>query len=109
MKDKPRAGSVVEPGAVRDTRIARVSPLTTPADSQANFCWFDLPEEADEATVVKGLAERGVLVRAGTALGREKVVAVNPPGRMMLAVTPVSRKSCAQHKVIASSAALDGP
>ncbi len=41
-----------------------------PAASQANFCWFDLPEDADEAAVVKGLAERGVLVRAGTALGR---------------------------------------
>jgi histidinol-phosphate aminotransferase len=41
-----------------------------PAQSQANFCWFDLPAEADEAQVVRGLAERGVLVRAGTALGR---------------------------------------
>jgi histidinol-phosphate aminotransferase len=41
-----------------------------PAASQANFCWFDLPEGADEAAVVKGLAERGVLVRAGGALGR---------------------------------------
>jgi len=41
-----------------------------PAESQANFCWFDLPGAADEAEVVKGLAERGVLVRAGTALGR---------------------------------------
>jgi len=41
-----------------------------PAESQANFCWFDLPESADEAAVVKGLAERGVLVRAGAALGR---------------------------------------
>ena len=41
-----------------------------PAESQANFCWFDLPEGADEAAVVKGLAERGVLVRAGAALGR---------------------------------------
>ncbi len=41
-----------------------------PAASQANFCWFDLPGDADEAAVVKGLAERGVLVRAGTALGR---------------------------------------
>jgi histidinol-phosphate aminotransferase len=41
-----------------------------PAQSQANFCWFDLPEEVDEGEVVKGLAERGVLVRAGTALGR---------------------------------------
>ncbi len=41
-----------------------------PARSQANFCWFDLPPAADEAEVVKGLAARGVLVRAGTALGR---------------------------------------
>jgi len=41
-----------------------------PAESQANFCWFDLPADSDEAEVVKGLAERGVLVRAGTALGR---------------------------------------
>ena len=40
------------------------------AESQANFCWFDLPEGSDEAAVVKGLAERGVLVRAGAALGR---------------------------------------
>jgi histidinol-phosphate aminotransferase len=41
-----------------------------PAASQANFCWFDLPADADEAEVVRGLAERGVLVRAGAALGR---------------------------------------
>ncbi|MDQ3722345.1 MAG: aminotransferase class I/II-fold pyridoxal phosphate-dependent enzyme [Actinomycetota bacterium] len=41
-----------------------------PAESQANFCWFDLPDGADEAAVVKGLAQRGVLVRAGAALGR---------------------------------------
>ncbi|HEX4363677.1 MAG TPA: histidinol-phosphate transaminase [Solirubrobacteraceae bacterium] len=41
-----------------------------PAVSQANFCWFDLPGDADEEAVVKGLAERGVLVRAGAALGR---------------------------------------
>ncbi|CAN5608385.1 histidinol-phosphate transaminase [soil metagenome] len=47
-----------------------------PAQSQANFCWFDLPEEADEAQVVRGLAERGVLVRAGTALGRERALRV---------------------------------
>src|SRR3954454_4900738 len=39
------------------------------AASQANFCWLHLPEGADEAAVVAGLAERGVLVRAGTALG----------------------------------------
>jgi histidinol-phosphate aminotransferase len=47
-----------------------------PAESQANFCWFELPvpegeDPADvEARVVRGLADRGVLVRAGTALGR---------------------------------------
>jgi histidinol-phosphate aminotransferase len=41
------------------------------ADSQANFCWFDLPGGADsEAEIVTGLAQRGVLVRAGGALGR---------------------------------------
>ena len=32
-----------------------------PARSQANFCWFDLPEDADEAEVVRGLAERCLL------------------------------------------------
>jgi histidinol-phosphate aminotransferase len=41
-----------------------------PAASQANFCWFDLPPDVDEAAVVAGLAERGVIVRAGGALGR---------------------------------------
>jgi histidinol-phosphate aminotransferase len=40
------------------------------ADSQTNFVWTTLPEDADEAEVVRGLAERGVLVRAGVALGR---------------------------------------
>jgi histidinol-phosphate aminotransferase len=40
------------------------------APSQANFCWFDLPEDSEEQAVVRGLAERGVLVRAGGALGR---------------------------------------
>jgi histidinol-phosphate aminotransferase len=41
-----------------------------PADSQANFCWFDLPVETEEEAVVEGLARRGVLVRAGAALGK---------------------------------------
>jgi histidinol-phosphate aminotransferase len=47
-----------------------------PADSQANFCWFDLggrdPDRlaAREAQVLAGLAERGVLVRGGGALGK---------------------------------------
>jgi histidinol-phosphate aminotransferase len=39
------------------------------ADSQANFCWVDLGEERDEDEVMRGLEERGVLVRAGRALG----------------------------------------
>jgi histidinol-phosphate aminotransferase len=42
-----------------------------PADSQANFCWLELGAERDEAEVVSGLRERGVLVRAGAALGSE--------------------------------------
>jgi histidinol-phosphate aminotransferase len=42
-----------------------------PADSQANFVWFALGEGRDEAEIVRGLSDRGVLVRAGTALGRE--------------------------------------
>ena len=46
------------------------------ADSQANFCWIGLGERADgsardEAAVMRGLEDRGVLVRAGTALGSE--------------------------------------
>jgi histidinol-phosphate aminotransferase len=46
------------------------------ADSQANFVWFDLPEAAEERDVVRGLAERHVLVRAGTPLGREGALRV---------------------------------
>ena len=41
------------------------------ADSQANFCWFDLGEGREEAAIVRGLAQGGVLVRAGAALGKE--------------------------------------
>jgi histidinol-phosphate aminotransferase len=40
-----------------------------PADSQANFCWFSLGPERDELQVMRGLQERGVLVRGGGALG----------------------------------------
>jgi histidinol-phosphate aminotransferase len=47
------------------------------ADSHANFSWLGLPEEADEAEVVRGLADRGVLVRAGAALGREGFLRVS--------------------------------
>jgi histidinol-phosphate aminotransferase len=39
------------------------------ADSQANFCWLHLGEDRDEEQVLRGLAERGVLVRGGGALG----------------------------------------
>jgi histidinol-phosphate aminotransferase len=46
------------------------------ADSDANFIWLHLPEEAEETEVVRGLAERGVLVRAGGALGREGALRV---------------------------------
>jgi histidinol-phosphate aminotransferase len=41
-----------------------------PADSQANFVWFDLGSDRVEADVMRSLAERGILVRAGGALGR---------------------------------------
>ena len=47
-----------------------------PADSQANFCWFELGEERNEADVMCGLLERGVLVRGGGALGREGALRV---------------------------------
>jgi histidinol-phosphate aminotransferase len=40
------------------------------SDSQANFVWVSLGER-DEAAIVDGLAQRGVIVRAGTALGGE--------------------------------------
>jgi len=42
-----------------------------PADSQANFCWFALGSERDEQAVMRGLQERGVLVRGGSALGSQ--------------------------------------
>jgi histidinol-phosphate aminotransferase len=45
-----------------------------PAESQANFVWFDLG--VSEADVMRGLSERGVLVRAGGALGREGALRV---------------------------------
>jgi histidinol-phosphate aminotransferase len=41
------------------------------ADSQANFCWLHLGEDRDEAEIMRGLQERGVLVRAGAALGSQ--------------------------------------
>src|SRR5918996_407314 len=39
-------------------------------DSQANFSWVSLGDR-DETEVIRGLGERGVIVRAGAALGQE--------------------------------------
>jgi histidinol-phosphate aminotransferase len=39
-------------------------------DSEANFSWVSLGDR-EEADVVRGLAERGVIVREGAALGQE--------------------------------------
>ena len=47
-----------------------------PAESQANFVWFDLPDAEAERDVIKGLSERNVLVRAGAALGRQGALRV---------------------------------
>jgi histidinol-phosphate aminotransferase len=46
------------------------------ADSQANFAWLHLPDATAEQAVITGLRERGVLVRSGTALGREGALRV---------------------------------
>ena len=40
------------------------------SDSHANFSWVSLGDR-DEAAVMSGLSERGVIVRAGTAMGEE--------------------------------------
>jgi histidinol-phosphate aminotransferase len=47
-----------------------------PAESHANFVWFDLGEGREEPDIVRGLAQRGVLVRAGAALGRDGALRV---------------------------------
>ena len=44
-------------------------------ESQANFAWVSLGDR-DEAEVVDGLAKRGVIVRAGKALGQEGMMRV---------------------------------
>jgi histidinol-phosphate aminotransferase len=51
-----------------ESRLAERGLGTT--DSQANFSWVSIGER-DEDEVVNGLAERGVIVRAGKALGEE--------------------------------------
>jgi len=48
------------------------------AESEANFVWAKLPEGADEVGIVKDLAARHILVRAGGALGE--------PGRLRITV-----------------------
>ncbi len=59
------------------------------AESDANFIWTHLPEEADEESVVRGLADRGVLVRAGASLGRDRslrvTVGAQPDNRRFVA------------------------
>jgi histidinol-phosphate aminotransferase len=47
------------------------------ADSQANFVWFDLPPEAEEPEIVRGLKERDIIVRSGGALGRPGALRVS--------------------------------
>jgi histidinol-phosphate aminotransferase len=46
------------------------------AQSDANFVWTALPDDVDEGEVVRGLLQRGVLVRAGTSLGRQGALRV---------------------------------
>jgi histidinol-phosphate aminotransferase len=48
-----------------------------PARSQANFAWFALPDGVDEGETVAGLRDRGVLVRAGGALGQDGALRVS--------------------------------
>ena len=47
------------------------------AEGHANFCWFDLGAGRDEAEIVDGLAQQGVLVRAGAALGKDGALRVS--------------------------------
>jgi histidinol-phosphate aminotransferase len=46
------------------------------AESDANFVWLRLPDGCEEGEVVSGLRTRGVLVRAGTSLGRSGALRV---------------------------------
>ncbi|MBV9801712.1 MAG: histidinol-phosphate transaminase [Solirubrobacterales bacterium] len=46
------------------------------SESDANFIWLHLPDEVEEADVIEGLKSRGVLVRAGASLGRERSLRV---------------------------------
>jgi histidinol-phosphate aminotransferase len=58
--------------AEREAMAERLAELgIATAESQANFCWLRLPAGCDEDEVMRGLFERGVLVRSGRALGSE--------------------------------------
>ena len=39
------------------------------AESDANFLWVRVAQDGEDAAIVAGLRERGVLVRGGSALG----------------------------------------
>jgi histidinol-phosphate aminotransferase len=55
--------------AERTSLVVELEALGLPvAESHANFVWFDVGETEPE--IVKELSQRGVLVRAGAALGR---------------------------------------
>jgi histidinol-phosphate aminotransferase len=56
-----------------ETELAERGLETT--DSQANFSWVRLGDH-DEDEILEGLAERGVIVRAGKALGQEGAMRV---------------------------------
>jgi histidinol-phosphate aminotransferase len=47
------------------------------AESHTNFVWLHLPEAEREKEVLDGLQERGIIVRAGTALGTEGALRVS--------------------------------
>jgi histidinol-phosphate aminotransferase len=59
--------TAIERVFVQDELAERGLPCT---ESQANFSWVSLGDR-DEAAVMSGLSQRGVIVRAGTALGEE--------------------------------------
>ena len=64
--------------AARRWRTGCAASASSPRESQANFLWFDLPgrdprdeeRRRGERELVRALAERAILVRSGTALGR---------------------------------------
>ena len=59
--------TVIERVHVQEELVERGLTVT---DSQANFSWAGLGDR-DEGEVLRGLAERGVIVRSGAALGEE--------------------------------------